>query len=55
MSCSLPSGVILLLVAGADAKEACGIDQLCTGLEEAGIEGGIHAIQALWDLHETEE
>jgi hypothetical protein len=36
------------------AKEACGIDQLCAGLE-AGIEGGIHAMQALWDLHETEE
>ena len=45
---------ILLLVAGAEAKEACGIDQLCAGLE-AGIEGGIHAMQALWDLHETEE
>ena len=45
---------ILLLVAGAQAKEACGIDQLCAGLE-AGIEGGIHAMQALWDLHETEE
>jgi hypothetical protein len=46
---------ILLLVAGAEAKEACcGIDQLCAGLE-AGIEGGIHATQALWNLHETEE
>ncbi len=41
-------------MAGAEAKEACGIDQLCAGLE-AGIEGGIHAMQALWDLHETEE
>jgi hypothetical protein len=45
---------ILLLVAGAEAKEACGIGQLCAGLE-AGIEGGIHAMQALWDLHKTEE
>jgi hypothetical protein len=41
-------------VAGAEAKEACGIGQLCAGLE-AGIEGGIHTMQALWDLHETEE
>jgi hypothetical protein len=30
------------------------MDQLCAGLE-AGIEGGIHVMQALWDLHETEE
>jgi hypothetical protein len=44
---------ILLLVAGAEAKEDWGIDQLCAGLE-AGIEGGIHAMQALQDLHETE-
>jgi hypothetical protein len=37
----------VLLVAGEEAKEACGIDQLCAGLE-AGIEGGIHAINELW-------
>jgi hypothetical protein len=36
----------ILLVAGAEAKEACGIDQICAGLE-ADIEGGIHAMQAL--------
>jgi hypothetical protein len=30
----------------ADAKEACGINQLCAGLE-AGKEGGIHVMQAL--------
>jgi hypothetical protein len=45
---------ILLLVAGAEAKETCGIDQLCAGLE-AGIKDSIHAIQALWNLHEMEE
>jgi hypothetical protein len=45
---------ILLLVAGAEAKEACSINQLCAGLE-AGIEGSIRAMQALWDLHKTEE
>ena len=41
----------LLLVAGSEAKEACGIDQLCAGLE-AGIEGGIHAMQHLWAQHQ---
>jgi hypothetical protein len=40
-------------VAGAEAKEAWGIDQLCA--VEAGIEGGIRAMQALLDLHETVE
>jgi hypothetical protein len=44
---------ILPLVAGAEAKEAWGIDQLCA--VEAGIEGGIRAMQALLDLHETVE
>ncbi len=44
----------LLLAARSKAKEACSIDQLCTGLE-AGIEGGIHAMQNLWDLHWQEE
>jgi hypothetical protein len=42
-------------VAGSEAKEACGIDQLCAGLEEAGIEGGIHAMQNLWELHQRDE
>jgi hypothetical protein len=43
-----------LLVCGCDAKEQFGIDQLCAGLE-AGIEGGIHAINELWRQHEEEE
>ena len=34
----------LLLMAGSEAKEACGTDQLCAGLE-AGVEGGIRAMQ----------
>jgi hypothetical protein len=36
-----------------EAKEACGIDQLCVGLE-ASIEGGIHAINHLWKENEEE-
>jgi hypothetical protein len=45
---------VTLLVSGCNAKERCGIDQLCAGLE-AGIEGGIHAIDELWRQHEEEE
>jgi hypothetical protein len=37
---------LFCLVAVAEAQEACGINQLCDGLG-TGIEGGIHAIQAL--------
>ena len=44
----------LLLVAGGEAKEACGIDQLCAGLE-AGIEEGVHAMHQLWAQHAREE
>jgi len=40
----------VLLVCGDEAKEACGVDQLCAGLE-AGIEGGIHAAKLLWQEH----
>jgi hypothetical protein len=43
-----------LLGSGCNAKEQCGIDQLCAGLE-AGIEGGIHAIDELWRQHKEEE
>jgi hypothetical protein len=35
-------------------KEACGIDQLCAGLE-ARIEGGIHAINEVWQEMKEEE
>ena len=37
----------VLVVAGAEAKEECGDEQLCAGLE-AGIEGGIHAARQAW-------
>ena len=37
-------------VCGDEAKEACGIDQLCGGLE-AGIEGCIHAMRTIWGLN----
>lgn len=45
---------IVLLVAHNEAKEVCGIDQLCAGLE-SGIEGGIHDMNFLWAGMEQEE
>jgi hypothetical protein len=44
----------LLHVAGKEAKESCSIDQLCAGLD-AGIEGGIHAVDHMWKVHRMEE
>jgi hypothetical protein len=44
----------VLLVCGDEAKEACGVDQLCAGLE-AGITGGMHAAKLLWQEHPHEE
>lgn len=43
-----------LKVAGQEAKEACGTDQLCAGLE-AGVEGAVHAMTAIWRSMEEEE
>jgi hypothetical protein len=43
-----------LLASGSEAKELCGIDQLCAELE-GGIEGGIHAIDELWKQLAMEE
>jgi hypothetical protein len=37
----------VLQSAAADAKRACGTDQLCVGLG-FGIQGRIHAMQELW-------
>ena len=39
---------------GLDSKEACGADQLCSGLE-ANIEGEVHAVRLLWQQHVQEE
>jgi hypothetical protein len=47
-------GQSTLLSSGRDAKELCGIDQLCAGLE-ANIKGGIHAIDELWKQRKEEE
>ena len=44
----------VLFVAGGEAKDECGVDQLCAGLE-AGVEGGIHALRLIWELHAQEE
>ena len=44
----------VLVVTGAEEKEACGMEQICVGLE-AGIEGGIHAVRLLWKQHSQEE
>ena len=40
----------VLVVIGAEDKEACETEQLFDGLE-AGIEGGIHAVRLLWQQH----
>ena len=45
---------MVLFATGAEAKGACGIDQLCAGLE-AGIEGAVHAVQSEWDAHYQDE
>ena len=44
----------VLILAGEEAKEVCGDEQLCAGLE-AGIEGGIHAARAEWIEYEEDE
>ena len=44
----------VLLVAGEEAKELCGINQLCANME-VGIEGEIHVITELWQQMKEEE
>ena len=43
-----------LVVMEVEAKESCGMEQLCGGLE-AGIEGDIHAVRLLWQQHYQKE
>ena len=40
----------VLVLTGAEAKEACKTEQLCGGLE-AGIEWGVHVVRLLWQQH----
>ena len=44
----------VIKVAGRQAKSACGTSQLCAGLE-AGIEGAVHAVNALWEVHQHDD
>ena len=45
---------LVVKVAGQEANEACGMEQLCGGME-AGIEGGIHKIRLLWAQNAHDE
>ena len=42
-----------MVMTGVDAKESCGTEQLCGGLE-AGIERGIHVVRLLWQQNSQE-
>ena len=44
----------VLKVAGTEDKKVCGSHQLCTGFE-AGIEGVVHAVRAMWNGTEDNE
>ena len=44
----------VLAVTGAEAKKACGTEQLCKGLV-TGIEGAIHVMRLLWQQNSQEE
>eukprot|EP00957_Ditylum_brightwellii_P140455 10701302-Ditylum_brightwellii.AAC.1 len=47
-------GKCIIAVCGEDATQACGIQQLCSGLK-AGIEGAVHTMNQLWVEHADEE
>ena len=44
----------LLQACGDDVTDICGKDQLCSGLR-AGIKGGIHVMQRLFEENENED
>ena len=46
--------VLVVMGEEAEAKEACGTEQLCGGLE-TGIEVGVHSVRLLWQQHAQEE
>ena len=44
----------MLVVTGAEAKEACGKEQFYSGIE-AGIEGGVHMVRIMRQQHAQDE
>ena len=46
-------GKVMVLCTGADVQDACGADQLCSGLR-GGIEGAIHAVRDMFEAHSEE-
>ena len=53
-TCQLMMTKCVLEMVGNEAKEACGVDQLCREME-AIIEGGINGVCLLWYQHAQEE
>ena len=43
----------MVLATGMDVQEACGADQLCSGMK-AGVEAAVHAMKEIFEQEETE-
>ena len=44
----------VLVVTGVEAKYACRMEQICSGLE-SGIKGGIHVVRLVWKQHSQKD